>query len=324
MEVLDIVQSAAFKSGLVSSFNPDELPGDIQNAGADILANEILPSLNCDRTLDITVTARVYAPTNGRIVLTPLHFRNNFKVLGYADMTSAELANTAILNSGFAEFIHTNHPDWVNEVTLPGGYIKYVRSDANWPQDDFGNFIEFAVWGTDMKVVSGTAPTTPAIMANVNIDFPPMRVEAVLDDSSRVKYEYLYREEFERVLKAAAPCIYTVEEYEDKLVILMKGTDDAKRIILPVPLQLINRTDTYMGQIIASPKFKRYLIDATAFSLATVYGLSTVDSMLKQAEISYNLLKKNKTQPMHKANPSEEINNVLRRNIGGRTFYAGF
>ena len=67
MLVTDIVQSAAFKSGVISSFSRDDMPPDILDAGANILANEILPAINCDRTLDITVTSRVYTPENGRI-----------------------------------------------------------------------------------------------------------------------------------------------------------------------------------------------------------------------------------------------------------------
>ena len=310
MEVLEIVQSAAFKSGLVPSFNPDELPGDIQDAGRTILQNEILPMLNCDRTLDITVTSRVYQPNNGHIVLTPYSQpHENEKLLGYSRYTSAEL--------------RADQTKFFNEAAR----LDQSFNTNNWPTDDFGNPIVASMWSADIILVSGYSTDDNDIVVvrdDINIDFPPMRVDSVLDESSRIKYEYLYREEYERVLKAAMPCVYTTEEYSDKIVVIINGTSDLKRLILPVPLQIINITHDHQGTIIAPPKFKRYLIDATAVSLAIVYGLSTVQSMQQQAEQSYQMLKKNKPQPMHKASPSEEINDVLRHNVGGRKFYAGF
>jgi hypothetical protein len=196
----------------------------------------------------------------------------------------------------------------------------------SWPTDDFGNPIAAMMWSSDIHMIGCYADDdSDTIVTNTaNIDFPPMRVDSVLDESSRIKYDYLYREEFERVLRAAMPCVYTTEEYSDKIVVIINGTSDLKRLILPVPLQIINVTHDYQGTIIAPPKFQRYLIDATAVSLAIVYGLSTVQSMQQQAAQSYQMLKKNKPQPMHKASPSEEINDILRHNVGGRKFYAGF
>ena len=312
MEVLEIVQSAAFKSGLVPSFNPDELPGDIIEAGRNVLAQEIIPSLNCDRTLDITVTSRTYAVDNGMIVLKPLSqpIENN-KLLGYSRYTLDELYNDF---TKFEAEVRRLDPSFiVNNV---------------WPTDDLGRPISAMLWSSDIHIIRGckTADDTEYMIpqSDINIDFPPMRVDAIMDEGSRIKYEYLYREEFEQVIRAASPLVYTVEEYEDKLVVLINGTSDLKRLVLPVPLQIINIEYDHAGTIIAPPKFKRYLIDALAVSLAIIYGLSTVDAMRQQAEQSYQLLKKNKTQPMHRANVSEEINNVLHDGRRGRKLYAGF
>lgn len=301
MECLDIVQSAAYKCGLVSSFNPDEFPGDIEDAGRATLINEILPMLNCDRTLDITVTARTYQPVNGVIVLKPLQPRENSLLIGYSKYNTEELVN-----------------HWVAECErlMPSLHDE-------WPKDDFGQDITIMIWSTDTQIVFGTSNSVD-IMPDVNIDFPPMRIDEVLDEGSRIKYEYVYRSEFERILRVALPGVYTTEEYEDKIVILINGTNEAKRLILPVPLQVVNVRHDYAGDIIAPPKFRRYLIDATAVSLAITYGLSTVDAMKAEAAQSYQMLKKNKTQPMHRANVSEEINQTLRHGQQGRRFYAGF
>ena len=311
MEVLEIVQSAAFKSGLVSSFDPNELPGDYSESGRISLANEILPMLNCDRTLDITVTSRVYAPKNGVIVLQPLQQpTENNKLIGYSKYTAD------ILTSDWTKF-------YQEVLRLDPTFVQ----NGIWPTDDFGQPISAMMWSSDFKVVRGwedNGSTVTLEQPDVNIDFPPMRVDAVLDEGSRIKYEYLYRDEFDRVVDAAIPCIYTTEEYEDKIIILMKGTAEPKRIVMPVPLQLINSDHEHPGTIIAPPKFRRYLIDATAVSLAVIYGLSTVETMRQQAEQSYQMLKKNKPQPLHRMNVSEEINHTLRHGIGGRKFYAGF
>ena len=40
--------------------------------------------------------------------------------------------------------------------------------------------------------------------------------------------------------------------------------------------------------------------------------------------LNLQMLKKNKPQPMHRANVSEEINQTIRHGQQGRRFYAGF
>lgn len=316
MEVLDIVQSAAFKCGLISSFNPDELPEDYLSAGRNVLMNEVLPSLNCDRMIDITVTSRVYRPSNGKIILKPFRQPNdNTEVIGYTDKLAIDLADN--FNEVF-DAIAKCRPDWVD--------TEYHRASADWPRDDLNHMRTAAIWTRDMHLCYIRFNDNDiAILGefDANIDFPPMRVDAVMDENSRMCYDYKYRDEFEYSYKySAVPCIYTTEEYDDCIVILFNGTNDAKRIILPVPLQIINVDAQHAGTIIAPEKFRRFLIDSVAVSLAIVYGLSTLQAMQEQAAVSYNLLKKNKPQPLHDANPSQEICNKLRINVLGRRFYA--
>lgn len=320
MEVLDIVQSAAFKAGVVSSFNPDELPDDVQEAGRAVLVNEIIPTLNCDRTIDITVTSRVYTPTNGKIVLCPFKQpADNFEIIGYSSMPASKMEQIDPSTTDY--YIMTEvarlRPTWVTG----GDGIPYGYS-SEWPVDDFGEYCTAAIWSLDMKLVI-YKDGKPQITPDVNIDFPPMRVDAVMDESSRYTYDYLYRDEYERTFKfTSLPGVYTTEEYDDKLVILLNGGPDPKLVVLPVPLQIINRDHAHSGTIIAPEKFRRYLIDATAVSLAIIYGMSTLPLMEKAATVSYNLLKKNKPQPLHKANVAQEITNKLRPDVLGRRFYA--
>lgn len=301
MEVLDIVQSAAFKSGIIPSFNPDEMPGDILNAGVKTLADEILPQLNCDRTIDITETSRVYTPENGRIVLTPLRQpRENFVLVGWSAMTSGEL-----VDGSWDSEVFRLRPGWKDE----------------WPTNEFDEPTTCGIWSADGKLVVGDAPDKCETLPDVNIDFPPMRIDAVLEESSRIPYEYVYREEFERILKVTLPGVYTCEEHSDKLVILLNGTNQPKRVVMPVPLQIVDSDHQRPGRITAPPKFRKYLIDSVAVSLAITYGVSTVDLMRQQAAQSYNMLKKNKTQPLHPMNSSEQIAEKLRRDVRGRRFY---
>lgn len=302
MEVLDIVQSAAFKSGVISSFNPDDLPGDILAAGQNTLINEIIPSLNCDRTVDITVTSRLYRPDGDRIVLRPFKPRDNYEMLGY----STSSASTLLDPEFWEKAVLALRPEWKDE----------------WPTNDLGKPRVGCIWSLDGRLVIGSSLAESAIEPGVNIDFPPMRVDAVLDSSTRIAYDYVYRTEFEQLLNTTPPGVYTVEEYADGLVILLRGTTDTKCVVLPVPLQVINISHDHAGTIVAPEKFRRYLIDSVAVNLAIIYGMSTLPAMQQQQAASYNLIKKNKPQPRHSQNISEHIADTLHRGIrlGGR-FY---
>lgn len=302
MEVLELVQSAAFKAGIIPSFNPDELPADILDAGINALTNEILPGLNCDRTLDITITARTYTPVGGRIELRPYRPVSNSKLVGYSKYTLAELE----ANDGFLVFSEARRLD-----------PTFDTGEDPWPTDDFGNPIAAMMWSSDIHMIGcyTTGSSDTIVTTAANIDFPPMRVDAVIEEGSLIPYEYLYREEFERTFRTGLPGVYTTEEYDDRIVVLINGSDRPKKLILPVPLQIINQSYSRAGTINAPEKFRRYLIDAIAVALAITYGVATVQQMQQQMAQSYQLLKKNKPQPLHKANVSEMICDKLRRDV---------
>ena len=42
------------ESGVVSSFNPDEIPEDYQHIASMLLRNDIIKTINCSRTMDVT------------------------------------------------------------------------------------------------------------------------------------------------------------------------------------------------------------------------------------------------------------------------------
>ena len=294
MQVLDIVKSAAIKSGVVSSFNiNDDLPGDVTDMGVELLSHQILPQLNCDRTLDITTTCRMYVPDHNVIELRPLRQPiENFILLGYSRYSSDELIGG----------------QWQAEIDR-----LYRPGSSNWPEDDFGQATTLAMWSRDMVLMYGTDPTDCA-KGSANIDFMPMRVDSVIDAGTCLEYTYLYRSEFERTLSIVdIPGIYCLEEYDDRILIIFKGKPGPKKLILPVPLTIINQDHDHPGTIIAPPKFEKYLIDATAYQLAVGYGVASKDDMKFEMGLSYNLLKKNKPQPLHGMNVAEHLNNTLRR-----------
>lgn len=258
------------------------------------LADKILPAINCDRTLDVSVTARTYSPKNGRIVLKPLKApHEHFSLLGYSTKTYDELQDQTTFQAEVERLCKPWHD--------------------NWPLDTINNiYWTAAMWSVDMRCVAWT-PNVGYTEIDANIDFPPMRVDTVFDEPARIEYTYCYRDEFERALPTAVPGIFTTEEFDDGLIVLINGTANPKRLILPKPLQVINRTDTYAGDVEAPAKFASYLIDSIAVTLSMVYGLSTQASMEQSAAKSYNLLTKNLPQPFHKINVNQAIGETLNR-----------
>lgn len=296
MEVLDIVRSSAVKCGVVSSFSLDDMPGDVIDNGVRILATEILPALNCDRTLDVTVTARLYKPVNGQIILKPFQQPHmNFTIIGYSQYTAAELLD--LTNNKWRDEIERLRPQW---SVSPG-----------WPVDDFGAPFTAAMWSSDIKLIGGESAQVNR-QYDANIDFPPMRIDQIIDLGTKMEYAYQYRNEFEQSV-ACIPGVYTTEEYEDCIRILIKGTPGPKLVILPVPLQVVDADQQHAGTIHAPAKFRRYLVDATAVQLASMYGVSSLERMEAEAALSLNLLKKNQPQPLHATNPADRIADYLGR-----------
>ena len=293
MQVLDIIRRAAFNSGTVTSFNPEELPGDVETTGYHLLAKEIIPALSCDRSLDVTVVARTYTPTTNSISLRALPPDSNYFIIGNSVMLATEL----LLN-------------FASEAT------RLLPTIADWPTDDAGVPRTVAIWSADQRLVYATTLLNAAINADVNIEFLPMRVDALFEDTSRLEYKYLYRREYESIDYFAAPFVYTTETYENELVILWHAGTTDKRVVLPMPLFIVRDmvdANPYAGVISGPAKFEQYIVDALAVRLAIVYGLSTVATMQTAAMTSYNLLKKNMPMPTHSMDVRTSIRDVLRR-----------
>jgi hypothetical protein len=220
IDICDVIVHAAVNSGLMPSFNLPELPPDVQSLSKEVLTKELIPQMNCDRTLDLDVKAERMIPLNGKI----------------------RMAHRS--NAGPADYA------------------------VNWV---------------------------------------PGRVDAVLEESSRVPYQYLYRTEFESIGYRCKPFIYCTEQDEFGLSIFLKNAATPKRVIFPVPIHLADGKE----EIIAPQKFYQYIVDSLAVRLAVIYGMSTAQMMGAAQQASYNNILKQVPQPLHAANPRERIRDIL-------------
>lgn len=313
MLVQDIIRRAAFNSGVISSFNVNEVPDDIMSAGAEILSEDVIWALNCDRTIDITTICKRYESTNGEIVLCPLPIDWHGLVLG---------------KSVSASSIWLSDPDHMTMRIHAMLEAEFGLVPADYPRDDTGTPLKLGVWCTDsifLQIVitfdSNDTDIRSAVASKVlvygypvNIEFPPMRVNKVLEGTSRTPYRYLYVDEYESIDHKNETFVYCIEEYTGFTRIRMRQPSSGyKALILPVPLMITETTLSKYGEVLAPLKFKMYLEDALAARFASLYGLSTQDAMERNAAKSYNLLKKNKTQELHEQNIAIDIRNTLKR-----------
>lgn len=69
IDMTEVIAHAACSCGLVPSFNTHELPKEVEELSSSILKGEILPQINCDRTLDVDVDSAALTPVNNAIIM---------------------------------------------------------------------------------------------------------------------------------------------------------------------------------------------------------------------------------------------------------------
>lgn len=307
MQVLDIVHRAITKSGVNSSFNPDEVPGEYEAAGRMILEKDVIVGINCDRTLDVTKTAITLNCENSMIKLATIPTNSNVKVIGECAYTSKLLA----------EGDQTSTPVSVQTAMLQNTFG--ISGESTYPKDDLGEDLTIGVWTSDGKlfVFRGypSDSNVGKVDTSVNIKFPPMDVIAVYEESDRREYTFVYRDEFESSEFYRREDVYTLELYEDSLVILFHNKSNTpKRVVLPVPLcieNVVEFNNPNDGIIHAPAKFEQYLVLQTAAGLAQMYGMSTLAVVTGLASQAYNRLLKN-TPKRHGQNIRKEIRETIR------------
>lgn len=352
MLVKDIVQNAASESGVVSSFNVDELPQETLETGYGILKSKVLPELNCDRSIDITTTSRTYMPSlesNGEYAIHLQPIPDTWEGVDLGDTntlpsnsnyTSASLTDTTLESNSTLTVGAYNF--WLAVKELKGDdyeltinqYTGIPETSGIWSQD--GYFIErkYALnenydptdtnsdqYISTLSYVYGDRKLTQ----KVNIPFAPMYISAIINDNDRGTLKYVYTEEFENSDYHKNPYVYTTEDYEDCVKIRLNSSDK-KVLILPVPLTIVKSksNDVYGGEILAPSKFRGFITDYLAVLLAIQYGVTTKEDMQILAQKSYTLLKKNCKQVAHPMNVSEKIRNVMNGGYyGGNSIITG-
>lgn len=342
MQVMDIVNRAVINAGIVPSFNPDEVPEDIQQRAADVLRNEIIPDMNCDRTLDMTEIAIPMCPKNGIIDLRtppPEYPRQIFGAVPYNGKQLLTVASEGMAPGvppvNFMKTIVDALVD-LGLATLTGSFNPYgdLAKTDDWPTDQFGNYRDIALWSQDFKLIKVDADFTK--LYNVtdstvnamwdrryNLPFPPMRVVDIFRATDGAALQYVHTSEFVSTEFRYAQLVYTTEDYPDCLRIRFTPSygPAASLLIMPVPIMVINSYDEphpWEGTIVAPRKFRAYLIATLAFWMATEYGVSTADAMKVKQNIAYQALLKNQSKHDHPQDVSRKIYNLLERGRGWR------
>ena len=340
MQVVDIVNRAALNCGVASSFNPDEVPEDIQARASDIFRHEIIPMINCDRTLDITEI--VYPATAQRGVISlrtpPINYEN--VIVAQVDMTYNEMREKASyligLNSGY---YYPNLRSWLitNGYITPDAPSIYNKTEK-WPTTQFvGAYRKIYAWSSDYKLVNLSEPTS--LTANLdddllddryNIPFAPMRITAIVRAGDGAIMKYLHAEELISSEYRHAHLVYGIEDLPDRLVVRFNPnfSGESVQIVIPIPLKIVNSLDEpnpWQGTLIAPEKFRAYLIAKLAYRLAVEYGLDTAPLMMGLAKESYSSLIKNLSKKEHAQDIPRRINQYLQRGHGwGRGYGGGF
>lgn len=342
MQVMDIVNRALFKSGAVPSFNPDEVPEDMQQHAADVLRNEIISDLNCDRTLDITEIVKPFKPEFGIVDLTTPPLDYPFQIYGpvkqpYGWFMSEWKAVTP------AQSTFTHIWDFLEErglVTIAANYAV-VTPTTEWDTDQFGKYRSIAIWTSDFRLIEVKITDTGSFMfmyANPSetqadfkkritnhqytVPFAPMRVTEVYKASSGEELKYVHAGEFVSAEFRYAMYVYMTEDLMGTLRIRFHPNfgDEPVLLVLPVPITVRNtfeEPEIYQGEIIAPDKFRSFLIYQLAYCMAVDYGISTDQKMLTQSAKSYMGLVRNLNKQEHPQDIERKIFNYLQR---GRTW----
>lgn len=330
MQVMDIVNRAIMKSGVVSSFNPDEIPEDIQQRASDVLRHEIIPDLNCDRSVDITDTVMEFIPERCRVELrtTPLEYPRY--IFGTSSLTSKELLSTE-----FDPYSERYYMKTLLDLLKDMGVITHTNYfDAviteMWPQHQINGPRDVAIWSDDMKLIEISHDLNTLfdqekpdfVNRYYNIPFNPAYIDEVYRACDGAPLSYVHHGEMVSAQYRSSQLVFTVEDDVTKIRIVLNKNCCANfpiQVVIPMPIKIINsymEPHPWEGTIVAPIKFRSFLIATLAWRLASEYGVSTEDKMAQAAKLAYNNIIKNKTKREHPQDIERRINNYLRRNGG--------
>ena len=337
MQVMDIVNRAAMNCGVASSFNPDEVPEDIQARGSDSLRHEIIPMMNCDRTLDITEIVYPATPQNGCVSLITPPTDSNIFIMGQVveDYQTLNKRQSITIGSVTKWFCPN-----IRDVLINHGYIEpFIPTQdpktAKWPCSQFENeYRDIYCWTSDFKLIKMATEAGPEseddelLDKRYNIPFSPMRVEGVFRACDGAELQYLHAAEMVSAEFRHSQLVYGVEDLPDRMLIRLNRSygSEPLLLILPIPLKIVNTFDNpkpLEWTVIAPEKFRSYFIAKLAYRLAIEYGLDTAPAMAKLVEESYQALIKNISKRHHAQDIPRRIADYLHRGYDRGTMYGG-
>ena len=337
-------------AGVVPSFNPDEVPEDIQARASDVLRNELIPSINCDRTLDVTEIIYKASVKNGKVDLMSPPLNYDRIIIGQLDYTFAEIMK-------YTQYQTTYYPRLALNSLVELGYAEWGDNSPHivltdkWPTDNVGKPIDIAFWTSDFKLVEVPTPYKGSdniqyydnwyvslvsdgetvywktceeyINKLYNVSFTPMRVEEVYRASDGSPMAYLHAGEIVSSEFRYVQLAYTVEDLPDVLRIRFTRSfgNGEVLLVLPIPIKVVNSYEEprpWQGEIIAPEKFRSYLINKLAYRMAIEYGVSTAPIMQQLATESYQSLVKNLSPRHHAQDIPRKIYSYLERGRGWR------
>lgn len=334
MQLMDIVNRALMKSGAVPSFNPDEVPEDMQQRMADVFRNEIIPDLNCDRSVDISEIALPFSPLNGIIDLHNPPINYPYKNYGIVPFTWDYIIRDVVESPA-----HTKTYLNLWEVLKAIGVVDYIsylsitKTDM-WDTDQFGTPRKISFWTADYKLVEVTPDFAQLWVAGdvkelipkllnrmYNLPFAPMRIEGVYRQSTGEEFKYLHTGEMISAEWRHTTFVYTVEEIFNCMRVRFNPMNGNQPVllVLPVPVTIVNSLDEphpWTGTIVAPPKFRSFFINTLAWRAAAEYGITTEEKMKEFTGISYAALLKNKIKQEHPQDIEHRVFEYLQRGRG--------
>lgn len=348
MQVMDIINRAVMKSGVVSNFNPDEVPEDIQQRAADVLRNEIIWDLNCDRAVDVSETVITFLPQRNTVdlITTPQDYSKFIigSVPGAADYLTEPRALSPAPGAPVFQ-VPTNLIDLLEQLgylTKTGGsYFSLAKTDK-WVTDQWGNYRDLAMWSDDCKLLEIPADFTRLYSQTridfvnhlYNVPFYPAYVDEVYRAGDGAPLKYIHHGEMVSSEYRHSQLVFTVEDNITRMTVRLNPCfgNSAVQIVLPVPVKVINSFDEpnpWTGEVVAPRKFFSFLINMLAWRMAAEYGVDTEAKMEKLSAISYNNIIKNRVKREHPQDIERRIYAYLRRGgvgfgVGGNGYTGGY
>lgn len=318
MEILDIAHRAIQRSGVLPSFNRDECPEDYEQRACDVLVNELVNDMNCDRTLDMTEVALPFKPTNN--------------ILDLCCPEDSEDRHILTLPYTCDYLVKYEQPS--GQYTNLSQALANIGVAAHPPRNGVGEQLALGIWSIDNKFIEVpvqdlSAITELQVNLRYNVPFPPMRVEGVYEMWTGIELDYKHAGEFVSSEYFRCEHVFMVEDYPNKVRIKFhpEFADKPVNVVLPVPIQCVNYLDSprpWSGRIIAPKKYYGYLIAELAARTAEEYGVASAPGLRKSADNEYNKLVRNYPKRQHHVDIPKKIADTLGRVPGMTVLGSGY